>query len=116
MYVHYIYISLCLLYYFPPEREQTVCERHKESAQSSSSSGSGFLSFFRPRPAVGQFVPQCDLHGAYEPTQCHSSIGQCWCVDASGQEIPNTRTGPGNTALCESPLTSGESVLYHHVL
>ncbi|KAK1886793.1 Nidogen-1 [Dissostichus eleginoides] len=42
----------------------------------------------------------CDLHGAYEPKQCHGSIGQCWCVDASGQEIPNTRTGPGNTALC----------------
>ncbi|KAJ4945298.1 hypothetical protein JOQ06_013825 [Pogonophryne albipinna] len=82
------------------EREQTVCERHRESAQSPSSSGSAIFSFFRPRPAVGQFVPQCDLHGAYEPTQCHSSIGQCWCVDASGQEIPNTRTGPGNTALC----------------
>ncbi|KAK5898939.1 hypothetical protein CesoFtcFv8_008470 [Champsocephalus esox] len=82
------------------EREQTVCERHRESAQSPSSSGSAIFSFFRPRPAVGQFVPQCDLHGAYEPTQCHGSIGQCWCVDASGQEIPNTRTGPGNTALC----------------
>ncbi|KAF3852644.1 hypothetical protein F7725_005999 [Dissostichus mawsoni] len=63
------------------EREQTVCERHRESAQSSSSSGSGIFSFFRPRPAVGQFVPQCDLHGAYEPTQCHGSIGQCWCID-----------------------------------
>ncbi|XP_063738884.1 LOW QUALITY PROTEIN: nidogen-1-like [Eleginops maclovinus] len=84
------------------EREKTVCERHRESAQSSSSSssGSGIFSFFRPRPSVGQYVPQCDRHGAYEATQCHSSIGQCWCVDADGQEIPNTRTGPGNTALC----------------
>ena len=83
------------------EREKTPCERHRESAQSSTSD-SGFLSFFRPRPAVGQYVPQCDEHGSYEPTQCHTSIGQCWCVDASGQEIPNTRTGPGNTPLCES--------------
>ncbi|KAM8772103.1 nidogen-1-like [Acanthopagrus schlegelii] len=83
----------------PTEREKTPCERHRESAQSSTSN-SGFLSFFRPRPAVGQYVPQCDEHGSYEPTQCHTSIGQCWCVDASGQEIPNTRTGPGNTPLC----------------
>ncbi|KAM7394805.1 hypothetical protein PAMP_021585 [Pampus punctatissimus] len=80
------------------EREKTRCERDRESAQASDTS-SGFF-FLRPRPAVGQFVPQCDEHGAYKPTQCHSSIQQCWCVDASGQEIPNTRTGPGNTPLC----------------
>ncbi|XP_073319461.1 nidogen-1-like isoform X2 [Pagrus major] len=83
----------------PAEREKTQCERHRESAQSSTSDSSIF-SFFRPRPAVGQYVPQCDEHGAYEPTQCHTSIGQCWCVDANGKEIPNTRTGPGNTPLC----------------
>uniref|UniRef100_A0A8C9XTJ2 Nidogen 1 n=2 Tax=Sander lucioperca TaxID=283035 RepID=A0A8C9XTJ2_SANLU len=80
-------------------REKTPCERHRESAQAATSS-SGIFSFFRPRPAVGQYVPQCDRHGAYEPTQCHASIGQCWCVDASGQEVPNTRTGPGSTPLC----------------
>nr|XP_046232520.1 nidogen-1-like [Scatophagus argus] len=81
------------------EREKTPCERHRESAQAATS-GSGLFSFFRPRPAVSQYVPQCDEHGAYEPTQCHTSIRQCWCVDADGQEIPNTRTGPGNTPLC----------------
>ncbi|XP_042243705.1 nidogen-1-like [Thunnus thynnus] len=81
------------------EREKTQCERDRESAQTPST-GSIFLSIFRQRPAVGQYVPQCDEHGAYEPTQCHTSIQQCWCVDASGQEIPNTRTGPGNTPLC----------------
>lgn len=85
-------------------QEKTACERHRERAQSaaSSSSGSGLFSFFRPRPAVGHYVPQCDQHGAYESTQCHTSIGQCWCVDAEGQEVPNTRTGPGNVPLCES--------------
>ncbi|XP_035515566.1 nidogen-1-like [Morone saxatilis] len=83
------------------EREKTQCERHRESAQTATAtSGSGFFSFFRPRPAVSQYVPQCNEHGAYEPTQCHTSIGQCWCVDANGQEIPNTRTGPGSTPLC----------------
>ncbi|KAM7419941.1 hypothetical protein PAMA_016848 [Pampus argenteus] len=80
------------------EREKTPCERHRESAEAPDTS-SGFF-FFRPRPAVGRYVPQCNEHGAYEPTQCHASIQQCWCVDANGQEIPNTRTGPGNTPLC----------------
>uniref|UniRef100_A0A7N8YJ83 Nidogen 1b n=1 Tax=Mastacembelus armatus TaxID=205130 RepID=A0A7N8YJ83_9TELE len=79
----------------PSEREKTQCERHRESAQASTP-------FLRPRPSVGHYVPQCDQHGAYEPTQCHAGIGQCWCVDANGQEIPNTRTGPGHTPLCES--------------
>uniref|UniRef100_A0A667Y135 Nidogen 1 n=1 Tax=Myripristis murdjan TaxID=586833 RepID=A0A667Y135_9TELE len=84
------------------ERQQTQCERHRASAQaaSASSSNTGLFSFFRPRPAVGQYVPQCDERGSYEPTQCHGSIGQCWCVDAAGQEIPNTRTGPGSRPLC----------------
>ncbi|XP_024145472.1 nidogen-1 [Oryzias melastigma] len=82
------------------EREKTPCELQRESAQTAVSSGSGFFSLFRPRPAVTQYVPQCDQHGAYEPTQCHASTGQCWCVDANGQEIPDTRTGAANTALC----------------
>ncbi|KAM3624046.1 uncharacterized protein V6R79_018475 [Siganus canaliculatus] len=81
------------------EREKSKCELHRESVQTATSS-SGIFSFFRPRPAVGQYVPQCDEHGSYIPTQCHTSIGQCWCVDANGQEIPNTRTGPGSTPLC----------------
>ncbi|CDQ60559.1 unnamed protein product [Oncorhynchus mykiss] len=81
-----------------PEHEKTQCERDRESIQVSSNTGS--FSFFRPRPAVSQYVPTCDQHGAYEPTQCHGSIGQCWCVDGNGQEIPNTRTGPGQRPLC----------------
>lgn len=84
------------------EPEKTPCERHRESAQAATTTGSGIFSFFRPRPAVGQYIPQCDEHGAYKSTQCHTPIGQCWCVDASGQEIPNTRTGQGSTPLCES--------------
>ncbi|XP_064804130.1 nidogen-1-like [Oncorhynchus masou masou] len=81
-----------------PEHEKTQCERDRESIQVSSNTGS--FSFFHPRPAVSQYVPTCDQHGAYEPTQCHGSIGQCWCVDGNGQEIPNTRTGPGQRPLC----------------
>uniref|UniRef100_A0A3B3D9U6 Nidogen 1b n=1 Tax=Oryzias melastigma TaxID=30732 RepID=A0A3B3D9U6_ORYME len=101
-------------------REKTPCELQRESAQTAVSSGSGFFSLFRPRPAVTQYVPQCDQHGAYEPTQCHASTGQCWCVDANGQEIPDTRTGAANTALCESSapknvVSSPEGIAVDHV-
>ncbi|KAM4585394.1 nidogen-1-like [Odontesthes bonariensis] len=82
------------------EREMTPCELHRERVQATSSPRSGFFSFFLSRPTNVQYIPQCDEHGAYEPTQCHTNIGQCWCVDANGQEIPNTRTGPGTTPLC----------------
>ncbi|XP_042622925.1 nidogen-1-like [Cyprinus carpio] len=108
------------------DREKTACERHREAAQASSSSG-GF--FFRPRPAVGQYVPSCDAYGAYEPLQCHASAGQCWCVDSSGLEIPGSRAQPGTRPMCIdhsvappligptpkadiSPLTPGANLLF----
>ncbi|XP_050978826.1 nidogen-1 [Labeo rohita] len=107
------------------DREQTACERHRESALGSSG---GYFSF-RPRPAVGQHVPTCDAYGAYEPTQCHASVGQCWCVDSSGQEIPGSRAEPGSRPMCIdhnvappltgptprtdiSPLTPGANLLF----
>ncbi|KAG7462833.1 hypothetical protein MATL_G00188960 [Megalops atlanticus] len=73
------------------EREKTQCERHRESVLSSTGFGPR-----GPRPQPGQYVPTCDALGAYEPTQCHGSIGQCWCVDRNGLEIPGTRTGPSS--------------------
>lgn len=81
------------------EREKTRCEQQRASAVADSD-----VPFsLRPRPTVGRYVPRCDERGAYEPTQCHQSIGQCWCVDANGQEVPNTRTGPHSSPpLCES--------------
>ncbi|XP_063685805.1 thyroglobulin-like [Bolinopsis microptera] len=40
--------------------------------------------------------PECDGEGKFAPTQCHGSTGHCWCVDTeSGQEIEDTRQGPG---------------------
>uniref|UniRef100_A0A8D3EE43 Nidogen 1 n=1 Tax=Scophthalmus maximus TaxID=52904 RepID=A0A8D3EE43_SCOMX len=86
------------------EREKTECERQRDAqAAAAAAASSGFFSFFRPRPAVGQYVLQCDQHGAFEPTQCHAGIGQCWCVDANGQEIPDTRTGTGSMPLLTPP-------------
>ncbi|KAL6101612.1 nid1 [Pungitius sinensis] len=78
-----------------PERTQTRCESHRDSLQ-------GGLEFGPrgPRPPVGQYIPTCDESGAYEPTQCHGSTGQCWCADQNGQEIPGTRSGPGSRPMC----------------
>ncbi|KAJ8246133.1 hypothetical protein GJAV_G00263980 [Gymnothorax javanicus] len=77
------------------EREKTPCERQRDSAQASST-GFGH----RPsRPALGAYVPSCDAHGNYHPTQCQPSIGQCWCVDRHGNEIPGTRSR-GRRPLC----------------
>ena len=35
-------------------------------------------------------TPMCDPNGAYEQVQCNS-LGQCWCVDDFGTEIPGTK-------------------------
>ncbi|XP_052018216.1 testican-3 isoform X4 [Apodemus sylvaticus] len=40
---------------------------------------------------LGQYIPLCDEDGYYKPTQCHGSIGQCWCVDRYGNEVVGTR-------------------------
>ena len=40
----------------------------------------------------GAYIPQCDDNGFYSLMQCHSSVGQCWCVNKHGHEIRNTRT------------------------
>lgn len=40
---------------------------------------------------TGQYIPLCDEDGYYKPTQCHGSIGQCWCVDRYGNEVIGTR-------------------------
>lgn len=41
---------------------------------------------------LGVYVPECDSDGYYYHTQCHVSVGMCWCVDKHGVELPNSRT------------------------
>lgn len=41
---------------------------------------------------TGVYIPECDTEGYYHPTQCHSAVGMCWCVDKHGVEVPNSRT------------------------
>lgn len=38
-------------------------------------------------------LPRCASDGSFAPTQCHHSIGYCWCADVdTGKPIPNTTT------------------------
>ncbi|CAJ1087012.1 nidogen-2 isoform X3 [Xyrichtys novacula] len=81
----------------PDESEgpRTLCERHRDSVQTTSPEG---------YPLLGAYAPQCDANGEYKSLQCHGSTGYCWCVDRNGQEKVGTRTGPGQTrADCDKP-------------
>jgi hypothetical protein len=45
---------------------------------------------------LGQYAPVCNEDGLFDATQRHGSTGQSWCVNRyTGEEIPNTRLGPG---------------------
>ncbi|KAJ7420090.1 testican-3 [Willisornis vidua] len=46
----------------------------------------------RGKKLLGQYIPFCDEDGYYKPSQCHGSIGQCWCVDRYGNEVTGSRT------------------------
>ncbi|XP_055791289.1 nidogen-1 [Salvelinus fontinalis] len=72
-------------FYCSSERTKTPCETQRDRLLGSTGS----------QPVPGQYVPTCDSQGTYEATQCHDSIGHCWCVDRNGLEVPGTRTGPG---------------------
>lgn len=93
----------------PGEVEKTRCQLEREhilgAARQSDSQ--------RPLPP-GLFVPECDEHGQYMPTQCHGSTGYCWCVDRDGREVEGTRTRPGTRPPCLStvapPIHPGPAV------
>lgn len=47
--------------------------------------------FFLLSPSSGSYIPRCTEEGYFKPTQCHSSTGQCWCVDKYGNELAGSR-------------------------
>ncbi|XP_067093609.1 thyroglobulin [Osmerus mordax] len=50
------------------------------------------------------YSPQCDARGDWLPTQCHTSTGQCWCVDKEGEYIPGSLTSrPLKPLQCQTP-------------
>ncbi|XP_036893244.1 nidogen-1 [Sturnira hondurensis] len=71
----------------PGEVEKTRCQLEQEHILRTA----GVTGPQHPLP-LGLFVPQCDEHGNYVPTQCHGSTGYCWCVDRDGRELEGTRT------------------------
>ncbi|XP_005795282.1 nidogen-1 [Xiphophorus maculatus] len=81
-------------FYCSSERTKTQCEDIRERLLGQTS-----FNPRGPRP-VGQFIPECDENGDYQPVQCFGSTGQCWCVDRNGQEIPGTRTDDGSQPYC----------------
>uniref|UniRef100_A0A5F5PU89 Nidogen 1 n=1 Tax=Equus caballus TaxID=9796 RepID=A0A5F5PU89_HORSE len=91
------------------EAEKTRCQHEREHILGAA----GAADPQRPRPP-GLFVPECDEHGHYTPTQCHGSTGYCWCVDRDGREVEGTRTRPGMRPPCLStvapPIDHGPSV------
>uniref|UniRef100_A0A3B4WTJ8 Thyroglobulin type-1 domain-containing protein n=1 Tax=Seriola lalandi dorsalis TaxID=1841481 RepID=A0A3B4WTJ8_SERLL len=51
------------------------------------------------------YLPSCDEEGYYRSHQCHSSSGQCWCVDRYGNEVAGSRThGPNKEMQCDLQL------------
>lgn len=87
------------------EVEKTRCQHEREHIL-------GAVDPQRPRPP-GLFVPECDEHGYYAPTQCHGSTGYCWCVDRDGREVEGTRTTPGMRPPCKSEDSAGDRKSQH---
>uniref|UniRef100_A0A8D8UMN9 Testican-1 n=1 Tax=Cacopsylla melanoneura TaxID=428564 RepID=A0A8D8UMN9_9HEMI len=60
---------------------------------------------------LGAYMPECDAEGYYHHTQCHASVGMCWCVDKHGVEYPSTRTrGKPNCEKLVAASASGSKV------
>jgi len=60
----------------------TACQLRRQQAVGQSSSGH----------VIGAFIPRCTGDGYFEPLQCHSSTGVCWCVDrVEGLEMIGSR-------------------------
>ena len=54
---------------------------------------------------IGCYIPQCAENCEWEPMQCWSSTGYCWCVDENGVEIDGTSIPSWQGYPdCEEPL------------
>jgi len=61
----------------------TACQLRRQQVVAQSSSG---------HMMIGAFIPRCTADGYFEALQCHSSTGECWCVDrVEGVELTGSR-------------------------
>ncbi|KAK6491239.1 thyroglobulin [Huso huso] len=49
----------------------------------------------------GGHIPQCLEDGRYRNAQCNRNSSSCWCVNATGDEVPGSRRN-GSVVLCSS--------------
>ena len=68
------------LFLFYPKAGLTKCQKERQRSLG-----------WNGKPALGDFVPECDTIGKFKASQCQEASGFCWCVDAEGNEIPRTR-------------------------
>ena len=78
---------------------QSKCEKERDDA----------LEFKRLNPDwVGYFLPTCTESGEYTPLQSYAAIGQSYCVDMNGEEVPGTRSLPGQDSPSCKPYYTGQ--------
>ncbi|XP_061576188.1 SPARC-related modular calcium-binding protein 1-like isoform X2 [Cololabis saira] len=75
----------------PTESPQT-CERERASLPSQAGKDD-------------RFVPECTADGRYNPVQCHTATGYCWCV-----RVDSGRPLPGSAARNRIPDCTGAAV------
>ena len=82
------YFYFCLSFQTDGLDEMTSCERLRDSLAG--------------RSLKGAYIPACTAGGDFEKTQCWSSTGVCWCVDAAGAEIDDTRRSLPKRPDCDN--------------
>jgi len=79
---HYFCVMIYLVLLCTDEPELSACELRRQQAINQSTSGH----------LMGAFIPRCTADGYFELLQCHSSTGECWCVDQTeGLELIGSR-------------------------
>lgn len=76
---HWVY-PLILSNLFLIAKEPTQCQNERRKA------------LLKPGSSESEVVISCKPDGSFSPIQCDKSVGDCWCADKNGVEIPGTRT------------------------